>query len=131
MHRFLLAALVAAVACDSHLVNPDRCFRLVAQVTPLDPRLNVGDTVTMHAAFYPNVPRECLPPDTTAAGLRWISGDSAIVAVDDTLGRLTGVGPGVAQIMLVPAGSGGGVLGTTFAHVVAPNPAPLRRSRQL
>jgi hypothetical protein len=72
----------------------------------------------MRATFSGAAP-ECLPSDTTAAGLRWISGVPAIVAVDAVLGRLTAVRPGATQIMLVPAGSGG-VLGTTFASVLEP-----------
>ena len=115
-----LAMLTALGACNStDPILADRCFILVAEVAPAGPRLQIGDTVTMHATFYHNVAPACLPPDTTAAGLRWISGTPAIVAVDSGLGRLTAVRPGVTQIMVVPAGSGG-VLGTTFASVLEP-----------
>ena len=115
-----LAVMVAALgACNStDRILVDRCFILVAEVTPTNPFLHVGDTATMRVTFS-HVAPECLPPDTTAAGLRWISGTPAIIAVDSVLGRLTAVRPGVTQIMVVPAGSGG-VLGTTFASVLEP-----------
>ncbi len=106
-------------ACKSTSIIADHCFILVAQVTPPDPRLQIDDTVTMRATFYHDAAPACLPPDTTAAGLRWISSNSATVAVDAELGRLTAVRPGVTQIMVVPAGSGG-ALGTTFARVLEP-----------
>ena len=112
----MMAVLGACNSTDRILV--DRCFILVAQVTPANPFLHVADTVTMRATFSNRAP-ECLPPDTTAAGLRWISGVPDIIAVDAGTGRLTAVRPGVTQIMLVPAGSGG-VLGTTFASVLEP-----------
>ncbi len=114
-----LAAILAVLgACKSDRMI-DNCFILVAQVTPAAPRLNLGDTVTMHATFYPDAAPACLPPDTTTAGLRWISSNSATVAVDARLGRLTAVRPGVTQVIVVPAGSGG-VLGTTSASVLEP-----------
>jgi hypothetical protein len=109
--------LAVLAACNSPIIV-DRCFILVAQVTPADPRLHIGDTVTMRATFSHDA-AGCLPPDTTAAGLRWVSGVPAIITVDERLGRLTAIRPGISQIMLVPAGSGG-VLGTTFASVLEP-----------
>jgi hypothetical protein len=114
------ALLIAtAVACrSSDVINPDHCFILVAQVDPAAPVLQLRDTLTMRATFSHNVSPECLPSDTTAAGLRWISSDPAIT-VDPAAGRLTALRPGWAQIMVVPVGSGR-VLGTTFASVLEP-----------
>ena len=115
------AVLIAtASACrSSDIINPDHCFILVAQLQPADPALHLGDTVTMRATFSQSVAPECLPADTTAAGLRWISSDPASIALDQVTGRLTGLRPGWAQIMVVPVGSGR-VLGTTFANVLEP-----------
>jgi hypothetical protein len=115
------AVLIAtAAACrSSDVINPDRCFILVAQVDPAAPVLQLGDTLTMRATFSHNVSPECLPSDTTAAGLRWISSDPASITVDPAAGRLTALRPGWAQILVVPIG-GGGTLGTTFAKVLEP-----------
>lgn len=115
----LVALLAVLAACESstRIVYP--CSQLVAEVTPDGPRLQLGDTVTMHATFFHDAAPGCLPPDTTAAGLRWVSGVPAIIAVNSTLGRLTAVRPGATQIILEPAGSGQ-VLGTTVANVLEP-----------
>jgi len=112
--------VVAAAACrSSDVINPDRCLIFVAQIDPAAPVLQLGDTVTMRATFSHSVSPECLPTDTTAAGLRWISSEPAAITVDPTAGRLTARRPGWAQIMVVPVG-GGRVLGTTFAKVLEP-----------
>src|SRR5256885_15285973 len=89
------AVLIAtASACrSSDVINPDHCFILVAQLQPADPALHLGDTVTMRATFSQSVAPECLPADTTAAGLRWISSDPASIALDQFTGRLTGFVP--------------------------------------
>jgi hypothetical protein len=114
------AVLIAAAACrSSDVINPDHCFILVAQVDPAAPVLQLGDTLTMRAKFSHNVSPECLPSDTTAAGLRWISSDPASITVDPAAGRLTALRPGWAQVLVVPIG-GGRVLGTTFAKVLEP-----------
>jgi hypothetical protein len=112
-----------AAACGSRdIINPDRCFILVARLEPAAPVLQLGDTVTMRASFFPNVAPECLPSDTTAAGLRWISSDTGAITVDAAAGRLTARRPGWAQILVLPVGSGR-VLGTTFAQVLEPGSA--------
>ncbi len=112
--------VAAAVACgSSDVINPDLCFILVAQVEPAAPALQLGDTMTMRASFFQNVAPECLPSDTTVAGLRWLSSDTAAITVDAVAGRLTARRPGWAQILVVPVG-GGRVLGTTVAKVLEP-----------
>jgi len=116
-----LAAMLAVLAAcrSSDAVNPDHCFILVARVSPAEPILHVVDTVTMHATFSHDVAADCLPPDTTAAGLQWVSANPAVVSFDAGLSRLTAVRPGTAQIMVMPAGAFR-VLGTTFASVLEP-----------
>jgi uncharacterized protein YjdB len=120
--RYLVSSLaLTAAACnaggDSKIDMVDRCFILVAQVSPALPHLQVGDTVTMRAAFFQNVSPDCLPSDTTAAGLRWVSTDSAALPIAAVTGLLTARSVGTSQIILTTAHSGGGVLGTTFATV--------------
>ncbi len=116
--------MAVAAACRSNdLIRVDECFILVAEVVPEGPVLQIGDTVTVHAAFFPNPSGACLPPDTTAAGLRWISSDTDAISIDPVAGRLTGRRAGWAQIIVVPrdGGPGGGrVLGTTVASVLEP-----------
>ena len=118
------AVLVAATAaCRSESVV-DRCFILVARVVPDSPVLQVGDTLTVHAAFGGR--SECTPADTTPAGLRWISSDAGVISVDPFSGRLTARGPGWAGIVVSPrdgAPGGGPVLGMTSASVLEPTGA--------
>jgi hypothetical protein len=111
---------VAAAACrSSDIIRTDRCFILVAAVQPAGPVLQIGDTMTLRASFFPDVAPECLPRDTTVAGLRWVSSDPGALTIDPVAGRLTARRPGWAQIIVEPVG-GGGVLGTTFASVLEP-----------
>lgn len=112
--------VLAAAGCrSSDIIRADHCFILVAGVVPAGPVLQIGDTMTLRASFSPNVSPDCLPRDTTAAGLRWISSDPAALTIDPVAGRLIAQRAGWAQIIVEPVG-GGGVLGTTFAWVLEP-----------
>lgn len=116
------AALVAAAAACGSSIPVDQCFILVAQIVPDGLVLQIGDTVTVHAAFVPGV-SACFPADTTPAGLRWISSDTGVIGIDPVAGRLTAKRPGWTGISVVPkdGGPGGGrVLGTTVASVREP-----------
>src|SRR6266545_4825646 len=98
--RAVLVSVVAACG-SSDVINPDRCFILVAHVEPAAPVLQLGDTVTVRASFFQSAAPECLPSDTTSAGLRWISSDTGVISVDAAAGRLTARRPGVVQILVV------------------------------
>jgi hypothetical protein len=115
----LLVAAAAAACRSSEIIRTDRCFILVAAVEPEVLVLQIGDTMTLRAAFFPNVSPDCLPRDTTAAGLRWVSTEPAALTIDSVTGQLIGRRPGWSQIIVEPVG-GGGVLGTTFASVLEP-----------
>jgi len=114
----LVPAAVAACR-SSDIIRTDRCSMLVADVEPAGPVLQIGDTMTLRASFFPDATPDCLPRDTTAAGLRWVSFDPAALTIAPVVGRLTAQRPGWAQIIVEPVG-GGGVLGTTIASVLEP-----------
>ena len=112
--------LAAAAACrSSDMFQTDRCSALLADVEPGGAVLQIGDTMTLHASFFPNAAPDCLPRDTTAAGLRWVSSDPGALTIDPVAGRLSARRAGWAQIIVEPVG-GGGVLGTTIASVLEP-----------
>lgn len=112
--------VLATAACQPDRIQADWCLVLVAQVLPERPALQVGDTLTLHAAFGGRGP--CTPADTTAAGVRWWSSDTDAIRIDRFSGRLTGRRPGWAQIFLSTRDSGAGnrLLGTTEASVLEP-----------
>jgi len=99
----LLVSCFSVFACRS--ISQSGCGYLVnvALLQPFGPRLNIGDTLTMHASFA-GVVSECLPPDTTAAGLRW-SEETGIAAIDSMTGHLIALRPGLGVIDLSQAGS--------------------------
>ena len=120
LERGLRRPGTAAAGCrSSDIIRIDRCFIVVAHVVPAEPVLQIGDTMTLRASFSPNVSPDCLPRDTTADGVRWISSDPAALTIDPVAGRLIAQRAGWAQIIVEPVG-GGGVLGTTFAWVLEP-----------
>ena len=102
----LLTPWVMMLACDR--TNPvsggvGECPLNNALLRPSEPRLHIGDTLTMHATSW--VRRaECLPPDTTAAGVWWWS-ERAEVAIDSTTGHLTAMRPGFGAIFLSERGT--------------------------
>jgi hypothetical protein len=113
----VLPAWLGLLGCNH---NPDGAFRCgyvlnLALLSPSEPRLHIGDTLTMHATFDRGIARECLPPDTTAAGLWW---QSDIVAIDSK-GQLTAVRPGFGVIVLSQVGDSG-ALGQTDVGVFEP-----------
>ncbi len=63
--------LAAATACrSSDMFQTDRCLALLADVEPGDPVLQIGDTMTLRASFFPNGTRDCLPRDAACAHRR-------------------------------------------------------------
>ena len=117
---YLLAVLgVAAAACSSTAIpeNPDRCFILVAAVSPASSLLDIGDTLTLHAAF--NGAPDCLPPDTTAAGVGWSSTTPASVVIDPVTAHVTALSPGWSEIYVHPIASQA-VLGLAWVDVREP-----------
>jgi hypothetical protein len=120
-HSVWLAALWMAVpGCDQTTSSGPvaGCPPSTALLQPSHPSLNIGDTLTMHATSW--VPRlDCLPPDTTAAGLRWWT-NNGVVAIDSMTGHVTALRPGGAAIWLTPVGASDVVLGLTYAGVFYP-----------
>ena len=101
---YLLAVLGAVAACSNPAnPRPDHCFILVADVSPAFSVLDIGDTLTMHAAF--NRAPECLPPDTTAAGVRWPSTTPASMVIDPVTAHVTALSPGWSEISVHPVAS--------------------------
>jgi uncharacterized protein YjdB len=97
--------------------NPDRCFVLVASVTPNTPVLTPADSVHL-VATYNDVSADCLPP-MPASALVWRSSDPAVASVDSLRGEVTAHAAGQVQVSaFVPGGSA--VLGSTFVKVNAP-----------
>ena len=90
----------------------------LALLSPSQPQLHIGDTLTMHVKAWAPVGRECLPPDTTAAGVWWWS-EPAEVAIDSTTGHLTAMRPGFGAIFLSERGDDG-ALGLTDVGVFEP-----------
>jgi hypothetical protein len=117
----LVAACIALLGCDhtSPYSGPVGCpFVLnLALLSPSGPRLHIGDTLTMHVKSWAPVARECLPPDTTAAGLWW-SASSSEIAIDSR-GHVTAVRPGSGIIALSQFGDSG-ALGQTDDGVYEP-----------
>ena len=93
----LVAALSAGLAAcgDYGITDPDYCQVRKAAFTPADSVMQVGDTVTFHAAFIGSP--ACWPADTTSAALRWTGADSA-VALDSLTGHATALKAGVARL---------------------------------
>ena len=100
---WLVVPCVALLRCDNYTTStsavPD-CPN-VALLRPVDPRLNLGDTLTMHVASWAS---RCLPPDTTAVGVRWRTPDVGVVAIDSMTGHVVAIRPGLGLIYLSPAG---------------------------
>jgi hypothetical protein len=82
-------------------------------------QLQVGDTLTVHVKLWAPVPRQCLPPDTTAAGVRWQTANG-VVSIDSMTGHLTALRPGSGAIVLSQVGVSDGALGSTGADVFEP-----------
>ena len=110
-----------AAACRSNAVaileNPDHCFILVAALRPASSLLDIGDTLTIHAAF--NGPGDCLPSDTTSAGVRWSSTTPASVVIDPVTAHVTARSPGWSEIYVHPVASQA-VLGLAWVDVREP-----------
>ena len=115
LRSFLLVAPWIALGCD-HAPNfgPVTCGFVVnlALVSPSFPQLHIGDAVTMRATWDAGVARDCLPPDTTAAGLWWWAWPEGIVTIDSTTGRLTALRPGLGMIFRSQKGDSGALGGT-------------------
>ena len=112
----IAASGLASGACDgSRPIIPDRCFVIVATVTPKNPTMHVGDTLQLHAAFTGSA--ECWPADTAAAALRWSSVQSS-VHLDSLTGLVTAIRAGNDEVMM--RGVKTGTLGSTFVTVVRP-----------
>lgn len=115
-------ALAAIVACSRHdmpteTILPDQCFIVLATITPLPPPLAVGDTVRLHATFNAGPP--CIPANATQADLRWVTGDTAVVALDSLTGLVRARKPGGAIITVRLSGQTAG-LAAIEIHVAAP-----------
>jgi len=117
----LLACCVGPLGCDNYPrtsgVVPD-CPLNIALLRPQGPTLNIGDTLTMLVTSWVSR-RDCLPPDTTPAGLRWWPANR-VVAIDSMTGHVTALRPGSGAIWLAPAGDSDVVLGLTYAGVLEP-----------
>ena len=125
----LVAACLALLTCHEAPapLGPDACYGpIIAQVGPVNPVLNIGDTLTMRRSWNKDAAR-CWPPDTSARGVYWWteSGDSwypgvpHTVLIDGVTGHLTALQPGVAPIYLSPH-RGEDVVGSTGIHVLEP-----------
>jgi hypothetical protein len=123
--RFITLALgcttLGIVACQNESAtpdrNPDRCFILVASVTPNTPVLVPSDSVHL-AATYNDVSADCLP-SVPASALVWRSADPAIASVDSLRGEVTAHAAGLVQISAYAPG-GSSVLGSASVKVSAP-----------
>jgi hypothetical protein len=91
-----LAASVPNVTCQESTIEPDRCFILVASVTPAAPTLIPADSVQL-TATYNAVAADCLP-HVPAGSLVWRSADPQVATVDSTRGVVTARAVGNAQI---------------------------------
>jgi hypothetical protein len=119
----LLVPWVALLGCDntSPVSESVGCPFVVnlALLSPSEPRLHIGDTVTMHVKSWAPVPRQCLPPDTTAAGLRWWTANG-VVAIDSMTGHMTALRPGSGAIVLLQVGVTDAALGSAGPYVFEP-----------
>lgn len=117
----LACAALGMVACQNESAtpdrNPDRCFILVASVTPNTPVLAPTDSVRL-AATYNDVSADCLP-NIPASALVWRSNDPAIASVDSARGEVTAHMAGQVQISAYAPG-GSSVLGSASVKVSAP-----------
>ena len=117
----LLTPWVVLLGCDNYprvtSAGAD-CPLNIALLRPGSPRLNLGDTLTMHVASWAPRP-DCLPPDTTAAGLRWWAPDG-VVAIESSTGHMTAVRPGLGLIYLSQTGVSDAALGATDIGVFEP-----------
>lgn len=113
----LLAGSVLVGACDQTTTLSDRCFVIVAAVSPAAPTLAASDTVHL-AATYNNVAAECLP-SVPASALVWRSSAPDIATVDSLSGFVTGVAAGTTQVGAFAPGSTK-VLG--FARIAVTGP---------
>jgi len=109
-------ATLTTVACQGSLDNPDRCFIVVASVTPNAPVLVPPDSVRLAATYNP-VAAECIP-SVPASELVWRSADPAIASVDLVRGIVTAHAPGVVQVSAYAPG-GSTVLGSALVKVTA------------
>lgn len=116
-----VAISVALVGCDQGRTTPDlavpECPVNTALIRPWNPRLRIGDTLTMQRTWGPA--RYCWPPDTTAAGVRWWTPDQ-VAAIDSLTGRLTALRPGGGLIYLSQVGVRDAALGSTSVNVFEP-----------
>ena len=114
-------ALLGIVACHNDSAspdrNPDRCFILVASVTPNTPVLVPSDSVRL-VATYNDVSADCLP-SIPASALVWRSNDPAIASVDSARGEVIAHTAGQVQISAYTPG-GSSVLGSASVKVTAP-----------
>jgi hypothetical protein len=118
---WLATVCFAVLGCDAYpRQGPRECPFVVnlALLSPSFPQLHIGDTLTMHVKSWAPVERECLPPDTTAAGLRWWT-DNGVVAIDPKTGHVTALRPGGGAIVLSQVGDDG-ALGQTYVGVYYP-----------
>ncbi len=114
-------AVLSIVACQNDSPspdrNPDRCFILVAAVTPNTPVLVPSDSVHL-VATYSDVSADCLP-NIPASALVWRSNDPTIASVDSARGEVTAHTAGQVQISAYTPG-GSSVLGSASVKVSAP-----------
>jgi hypothetical protein len=118
-----IVALVALTPCGckpATTTNEGDCFILnIAQIQPRAPRLNIGDTLKLRASFAGIAP-QCLPRDTTAAGLRW-STANGIASVDSTSALVVALRPGLGTIYVSEVGTDSlKTLGSTDIGVFEP-----------
>ncbi len=116
-----MASCLTLLGC-THNSEPFGCGEVLnlALLRPAEPHLNIGDTLTMHVASWDHgIARQCLPPDTTGAGLRWSSANG-VVAIDSLTGHLTALHPGLGLIYLAQVGVSDAALGSTGADVFEP-----------
>ncbi len=98
VQSWVIAATFATAlgGCAEGFDNPDRCVMQLAEILPPGPQLNIGDTITLRAQFY-DVSADCLPPDTTAKSLRWVTasaGALGVIAIDSLTARVTALKAG-------------------------------------
>jgi uncharacterized protein YjdB len=109
-----LGAALSSLACQDSNMSPDRCFVVVASVTPSAPTLAPADSVHL-TATYNHVAAACLPSVPTSA-LVWRSADPQVATVDSARGLVTAVAVGQTQVS-VYAPRGSKVLGAAFVKV--------------
>ena len=119
---WLATIFAAGLGCDAYpRRGPSGCPYIVnlAVLRPDRPTLHIGDTLTVQVASWAPIARECLPPDMTAAGLRWWT-DNGVIAIDSISGHVTALRPGGGLITLAQAGVPDATLGQTTVGVYEP-----------